>query len=218
MTPTRSLAPRAALSALAALLVCGLGLSSAARAEDAALGADLFEQCAQCHGADGGGRPQWRAPAIAGMPLWYLKRQLENFQSGARGAHFDDLEGMRMRPMALTLRREGHLAEVAAYVAALPPVPQTPTLTGDAIQGATAYMLCASCHGMDGKGSEPQSAPPLAGQSDWYLLASLQKYKDGVRGTNPKDSFGLMMRPMAMTLPDEQAVQNVIAHITSLSK
>jgi cytochrome c oxidase subunit 2 len=207
------------VAALAALLAGVLGLPGRASAENPALGADLFELCAQCHGADGGGRIAYRAPAIAGLPLWYVKRQLENFQSGARGRHFDDLEGLRMRPMALSLRREGHLDEVAAYVASLPPVKQTPTLTGgDAAAGATSYLLCASCHGVDGMGSEPQNAPPLVIQSDWYLMSSMQKYQKRVRGADTRDTFGLMMQPMAMTLPDEQAMKNVIAHIMSLAK
>jgi cytochrome c oxidase subunit 2 len=67
-------------------------------------------------------------------------------------------------------------------------------------------------------GSEPQNAPPLVIQSDWYLMSSMQKYQKRVRGADTRDTFGLMMQPMAMTLPDEQAMKNVIAHIMSLAK
>jgi cytochrome c553 len=62
------------------------------------------------------------------------------------------------------------------------------------------------------------NAPPIAGASDWYLLAQLKKFKAGVRGANPADVTGGTMRPMAMTLADEQAMKNVIAHISTLNR
>jgi len=77
---------------------------------------------------------------------------------------------------------------------------------------------CAACHGADGKGNVQMNAPPLAGQHDWYLLAQLKKFKAGHRGLNPKDVTGGQMRPMAMTLADEQAMKNVVAHIQTLGK
>ena len=199
------------------VLVLGL-VAGAAQAEDDEHGRSLFELCTQCHGSAGEGRQQYLAPAIAGMPEWYLKRQLENFASGARGTHFDDIVGMRMRPMALSLNHDGDIAAVAAYVAALPAVPQPVTVQGgDAEAGKTRYMLCASCHGVNGEGAEPQGGPPLAGQSDWYLKSSIERYQQRVRGTDPRDTWGLMMAPMAATLTDEQAVKDVVAHIMTLS-
>ena len=41
--------------------------------------------------------------AIAGQAQWYLEAQLVKFKNGVRGAHPDDMEGSRMRPMARTL-------------------------------------------------------------------------------------------------------------------
>jgi len=204
--------------ACAAFALMGL-VPAAPAAADAGHGEALFKLCMQCHGNRGEGNPEIEAPAIAGLPEWYVTTQLTHFQSGARGMHFDDAQGMRMRPMARSLNHEGDIAAVAAYVASLPATSPAPTLEGgDAAKGKQAYMLCGSCHGMDGKGSQPQGGPPLVGQSDWYLMTQLRKFKAGIRGRDPRDTFGLMMQPMALTLPDEQAMKDVIAHIMKLSE
>ena len=75
-----------------------------------------------------------------------------------------------------------------------------------------------ACHGPTGGGNEAMRAPPLAKLDDWYVLTQLKKFKAGIRGTNPADLSGATMRPMAATLPDEQAMRDVIAHIQGLSK
>lgn len=210
------------LPGVAFVLACaGFAFAAAApaQAEDdmRGIGAQVFELCVSCHGPAAEGRePPIAAPAIAGMPEWYLVRQLKNFQSGARGTHFDDLEGLRMRPMARSLNRPGHLEAVAAYVAALPvPSPQ-PTLSGDPERGRRHYLLCASCHGLSGEGAPAQNGPPMVGQNDWYLKLQLQKYQEGVRGRHPRDTYGLMMQPMALVLADEQAIDDVVAYIMTL--
>ncbi len=205
------------LVSCAAVAVAGLALVAPAAAEGGR-GEALFDLCTQCHGNAGEGKHEFEAPAIAGLPAWYVTTQLNNFRSGARATHFDDIQGMRMRPMALSLTGEGDVEAVSAHVASLPVATPAPSLEGgDAARGKNLYVLCASCHGIDGNGSEPQRGPPMVGQSDWYLMTQLDKYKKGVRGRDPRDSFGLMMQPMALTLPDEQAMKDVIAHIMTLS-
>ena len=147
-----------------------------------------------------------------------MERQLQNFRSGVRGRHFDDIAGMRMRPMSLTLREEGDVAAVAAYVASLPPVDPEPTLGGDATRGQKLYATCVACHGADGAGNEQMNSPPLTGTHDWYLERQIQNFRRGIRGADPADTFGALMRPMAMTLPDDQAVRDVVAYIMTLSR
>jgi cytochrome c553 len=61
-------------------------------------------------------------------------------------------------------------------------------------------------------------APDIRFTGDWYLLAQLKKFKSGQRGTNPKDIKGATMRPMAMTLANEQAMKDVVAYIMTLAK
>jgi cytochrome c oxidase subunit 2 len=208
---------------LAALLAFALAAPAASRADER--GAAVFVLCTQCHGDAGEGNQAFGAPAIAGLPLWYVQSQLLKFRSGLRGRHFDDLEGMRMRPMSLTLRKDKDgndvdVDAVASHVAALPPVRTPATVSGgDAARGATLYaQTCASCHGVQGQGSQDQSAPPVVGMSDWYLLSSLQKFKDGVRGGDLNDMTAVMMRPMAMALEDQQAMKDIIAHIATFPK
>ena len=191
-------------------------------AEDADLarGEDLFTLCTQCHSSDGGGDSVALAPAIAGLPAWYVERQLVNFKKGIRGLHAEDKGGLRMYPMSLWLRNEADQKSIAAYVASLPVVEPKNELDehGDAAKGAGYYAVCSACHGADAMGNQPMGAPPLAGQSDWYLYSSIQKYKNSVRGSGTGDIFGPAMIGMVATLPDDNAVLDVIAHIQSLEK
>jgi cytochrome c oxidase subunit II len=202
------------------LVLIALLAGSSAQAQDLERGEELFQLCGTCHGAEGQGNELYLAPAIGGMPLWYLEGQLAKFRDGGRGTHFDDLAGMRMRPMAMSLRTErgDDLKDVAAYVAALPVQKPAPTLSGgDAARGATHYAVCQACHGTAGQGVQATNGPPVANQSDWYLLSSIQRFKAGVRGSSPGDGNGAVMRGMASILQDEQAMKDVIAHMTSLA-
>ncbi len=60
------------------------------------------------------------------------------------------------------------------------------------------------------------NSPQLANLQDWYILRQLKNFKEGVRGSHPKDTYGSQMRPMSMTLIDEQAMKDVAAYINSL--
>ena len=82
-----------------------------------ARGEELFETCAPCHGETGAGNADIETPAIAGLPQWYLQSQLQSFQEGWRGQHADDIPGLRMRPMAVTLNRDGDIESVSKYLA-----------------------------------------------------------------------------------------------------
>jgi cytochrome c oxidase subunit II len=86
----------------------------------------------------------------------------------------------------------------------------------DVAAGQQLYAVCAACHGAQGEGNAAMHAPKLAGQGDWYLKRQLANYKQGARGTHEKDVFGKMMAPMAATLADEAAVDNVVAYIRTL--
>jgi len=213
MNATLRLASKVVPLALAAAL-----FAAPALAQDAAHGKKLFALCAQCHGDDGAGSAETLAPAIGGLPVWYVTGQLHKFRNGGRGTHYDDISGMRMRPMSMCLRTDEEVADVAAYVSSLAkPSPEHTLTGGNAESGKQKYLVCASCHGANGEGNQALNAPPLAGLSDWYQLTALQKFKAGVRGTNPKDTTGMLMRPMSMTLADDQAMMDVIAYIATLT-
>jgi cytochrome c553 len=204
----------------APLLLLALGLGACATPTDvAARGQQLFDGCAPCHGTDGQGNVAIQVPGIAGLPDWYLRTTLHKFRTGARGAHPDDHEGLRMRPMSRMLRNDEDIATVSAYVSKLPTGPRSPHVEGgDATAGQASFAVCTACHGQDGMGNETMKAPPIAQLDDWYILSQLTKFKSGIRGTNPADAEGAQMRPMAMTLPDDQAVKNVVAYIQTLKK
>jgi cytochrome c oxidase subunit 2 len=208
---------RVAILALVAVICCVA--SGSARANDNERGADLYRLCAVCHGESAAGDETVGAPAIGGMPQWYLEDQLNQFRTGIRGRHFDDIMGMRMRPMALTLMREGDVEAVAAYIAEMPSANPAPSLTGgDAVAGKAIYTTtCIACHGPDGAGNQTMmGAAPLYSSSDWYLFRQIENYRAGIRGTRPGDQGGALMRNMVLPLTDEQMIKNVIAYIMTL--
>lgn len=183
--------------------------------EDA--GQVAFSACVACHAADGSGSEELGAPSIAGLQAWYVREQLAKFRDGRRGAHPDDAPGLRMRPMSRALSGQSEIEAVANYVESLAKAKPEATLSGgDAGKGATAYAICTACHGPDGAGNVALGSPSLTGANDWYLLRQLKNFKSGVRGAASGDVRGSQMRPMAMTLLDEQAMLNVLAHIQTL--
>ena len=94
--------------------------------------------CTRCHGPSGQGNPDIAAPSIAGLPGWYVETQLSNFRGGIRGAHSDDTEGLRMRPMARAIR-DTDITEVATHVANLKPHPvDYSAVEGDPERGETS--------------------------------------------------------------------------------
>jgi cytochrome c553 len=179
-------------------------------------GEQLYIYCVQCHDDNGSGNQQFRAPALAGMPSWYVVAQLDKFRSGARGDHPDDVDGLRMRPMSRTLKSQDEVEAVANFIETLTPTRPERTMKGDAIAGAQLYKACVQCHGAAGEGVKSQAGPPLIRSSDWYMAAQIQKFKDGIRGTDPEDKTGAQMRPMAMSLPTDKAVNDVIAYIMTM--
>ena len=200
------------------LLIGGLNLSGCrlGTTDAATRGQEVFETCVPCHNTDGSGDAAIGAPNIAGMKAWYVERELDKFRAGVRGMYFSDVEGMRMRPMALSLASEDDVKAVSHYVETLAPVRHASSIPGDPKAGEALYATCGACHGDSGAGNQDLSAPRIAGVDDWYLATELRKFRSGVRGTSPKDREGRMMRPMARTLADEDAIRNVVAYVETL--
>ncbi len=88
--------------------------------------------------------------------------------------------------------------------------------TADVVTGKALYAPCIACHGAAGEGNTALASPAIAGQSADYLIRQLRNFNSGLRGTNPDDTGGAQMRPMAATLTDDAAIENVVAFITSL--
>lgn len=208
-----------------ALVLAGLAsaslLSVACGESDPVLdrGAALFDTCAPCHGADGAGKADLAAPAIAGASEWYVKAQLAAFQESRRGYHYQDAEGLRMRPMTRALDpTNGEIDAVAAYVASLPLADPPATGFGDAEAGEEQYaLLCAACHGRDGRGMRNLNAPSLLHLSDWYMTSALKKYRAGIRGATPGDAAGATMRAPVVAMSDPQ-IEDVVAYVMTMRR
>lgn len=206
-------------SAVLSLAAAALGSACMpAKADPVGKGEVLFANCTPCHGDNGHGNRKLGAPAIAGMEPWYVEAQLKKFRADQRGYHADDLEGLRMKPMARSLPTDEDVASVAAYVGSLKAKPFEATVQdGNAAQGANEFARCTMCHGTGGQGNKVMNAPSLVGKEDWYLLRSLRKFKAGGRGAVEGDGTGALMRAQASMFKDDQAMRDVVAHIQKLS-
>jgi cytochrome c oxidase subunit 2 len=207
------------IASIVTLVAMTCAFAGIALADDNARGEELYSLCSQCHGDAGEGMKMALAPAIAGLDQWYVESQLKVFRSGARGTHPGDVGGMRMHPMSRWLTKVEDITAVASFVGAMPATNPVPVLKGgDSAKGSQLYATCAACHGQQGEGNQSMNAPPLAGSSDWYLYESLAKYKAGIRGGNPSNNNAVLMRGMSNLLADDQAIKDVVAHITTLSR
>ena len=52
--------------------------------------------------------------------------------------------------------------------------------------------------------------------SDWYLFRQIENFRAGVRGAQPGDQGGALMRPMMLQLTDEKMIKDVVAYIMTL--
>lgn len=206
---------RSWLRLLAGVMVACAGLSAKAATIDGVEVSDRY--CLTCHGADGKGNIAIDAPRLAGMERWYLKRQLELFRDELRGTHPEDLPGREMQPMAAILS-DASIEDILDWADQWEYQPAEITITGDATRGRTLYETCIACHGSAAEGNEALGAPALAGQNDFYLVNQLINFKQGYRGYDRRDRYGAQMRAIAETIPDESAIQDLVAYINTLGR
>ena len=83
-------------------------------------GAQVYQPCVVCHGANGQGKRALQAPQLAGQADWYLYNQLKYFSMGWRGKHPNDQYGSQMRLMTSTIQNPERLQDLLAYIATLP--------------------------------------------------------------------------------------------------
>jgi cytochrome c553 len=174
--------------------------------------------CAPCHGAPGQPRsqvalamtppppflpekiPVWQPNELfwivrhgvkfTGMPAWAaLERTDEVWSMVAFLLQLPDLQPDEYRALALGELADGQAAAGLAGLAD----PFEPVLAE-----------CSRCHGRDGKGRGVGAFPKLSGQSEAYLLASLQAYAEGRRHSG-------IMQPAAVPLSHAQ-MRRLAAH------
>ena len=187
---------KAILAPLAALPVADLVNNGQAMAT----AHNLFQQnCAQCHGSDGGGAP--------GFPNL---RNADWQWGGDADAVVATIAGGRvaaMPPWGAVLGEQG-VNEVVAYVQKLGGQPSDAALA--AAGQAQFETVCAACHGVDGKGNPLLGAPNLTDDIWLYggdAAAIHKSVMDGRNGQMPawNDKLG------------EQRVKLLAAYVTKLS-
>lgn len=105
----------------------------------------------------------------------------------------------------------------AALMWAVPDIMSRPDVDPASVaRGKSLYQICAACHGEKAMGNPANQAPRLNGQHPWYLASQLKNFRAGIRGMDDQDTNGRVMQPMSMTLPDDQAVADVVAYISTL--
>jgi len=179
--------------ACAALLLPGLAIaaSTAQRELAAALkdtpdsvnGEALFDNCASCHGADGGGQADGSTPRIAGQHFRVLAKQLVDFRSGKRWDF--RMEGAADRHH---LTGAQDIADVATYVSKLARPGKRGIGGGEFVEeGSRIYAKqCESCHGPAAEGNPESGVPRLAGQHYGYLMRQMYDAVDGRRPALPR--------------------------------
>jgi cytochrome c oxidase subunit 2 len=183
---------------------------------NAQAGAANYAVCSACHGQQGEGNLQTNAPKLAGLNDWYIRRQLQHYQSGVRGTTPGDQFGVTMGPMSQTVLDPAVRENVLAYINTLPDRSVPASVTGDAEHGAKLFETCSVCHGEEGKGRWGTNAPRLAGMSDWYLERQLHYFQDRVRGAHPEDIYGDQMNLVANVLKRPESIRDVVAYINTL--
>ena len=112
-----------------------------------------------------------------------------------------------------------HKLQIALAAAAAVLAGSGPAAAQDVDRGRELFELCSQCHGERGEGNLLYEAPALAGLSDWYLTAQIEKFKNGARGAHPEDFAGLRMRPMSRALRSEDGqddVADVVSYLITL--
>jgi cytochrome c553 len=177
------------------------------RTPDLTNGADLYQTCAGCHGPKGEGASDGTIPAIGGQSYTVLAKQIVDFRAGARS---DPRMEHSIDRKHLSFSQP--IADVALYIAKLPPAPPKSPPTGADVQvGAKAFArTCARCHGALGEGKEDTLAPRLAGQHYQYILKQLDAAPNGDRRTMVQSHAGLQ------TALTRSELEGVAAYLTTL--
>lgn len=199
---------------------------------DVAAGAKIFAEgkgeapaCLSCHGEQGLGDDNMGTPRLAGQGFAYLRKQLHDFAADKRT---DTTMGV-MNDIARALSDQDKL-DVSAHEFSIDQsnfasasnmseikdggaVPVGIRHSGKAIvfsgipeRGVPA---CQSCHQYNGRGAAP-IYPTIGGQRYVYLVAQLQKWREGSR---ENDMLG-QMRAVAKGMTDED-IYNVATYLTS---
>jgi cytochrome c553 len=165
------------------------------------------EQCQECHG-DAGISTSDHYPKLAGQWPAYIRKQLGDFQSGARKNEI-------MTAMAAGLSQQD-IADIAAYFSSAPrwtaeeaepnAIGRRLFEDGDSTRNLPA---CMTCHGPKGAGAG--EIPAIGGQRQLYLLSQLHFWKIEDRQNSPDG----LMSSVALALSDSE-ISAIAQYLASL--
>jgi cytochrome c553 len=163
--------------------------------------------CSACHGF-GGNSKAAATPVLAGMPTWYFKKAIEDYASGRRVSP-------EMEPFAKMVKQQG-VDDVAGYFAAQQRVPLSVKVEREAVaKGRKAAVVCAGCHGDEGRGDEPRGVPSLQNQPVGYLKNQMLLFKTDKR--SPGDAALASMKAIMKTI-DDATLADLAAYYASLGR
>ncbi len=141
-------------------------------------GKKVYELCGTCHMENGWGKADGSFPVLAGQHASVIIKQLSDIESRNR-------ENPTMYPFAdiETIGGVQAIADVAAYIASLPPTADNGKGDGKNLQrGQALYEKnCTGCHGKHGEGNAKLLFPKIQGQHYNYLARQLKWIRDGFR-------------------------------------
>jgi cytochrome c553 len=185
-------------------------------------GRKVYLTCAVCHRPEGWGSADGTYPQIAGQIRTVIIKQLADIRARNR-------DNPLMYPFSVPRILGGaqNLADVAAYVAALPMNPRNGVGPGvDLEHGQALYEEnCVNCHGDQGQGDEKEHMPALAGQHYQYLMRQFDMIRSGrrknsdpkmvkqIKGFSPRDQSAVLdytsrLRPPQDKLAGSEEWQN----------
>lgn len=186
---------------VAGFLTCVSSVAQAGSAPNA-------RACADCHLANGMGRPD--TSSLAGLPADYIARQIADFQRGVRVSSDSRVDAMTVVANAIDDRE---VSTASRYFSSIKPRPwlriveRHETAAANAIvevlDGSRGYVAfvprgsvqrgeflvegggggrtvrCANCHGADLRGTA--QIPGIAGRSPSYIARQLNDMRHGLR-------------------------------------
>ncbi len=220
-------------AAVAVAPVSALDVSAAYKAADRENGKNIYMNgkgsvpaCSSCHGAEGMGEDSMGTPKLKGQGYSYLVKQLEDFAGDKRmdntmfvmNANAKGLSTQDRRDVAAFLYDWADQGTLKMQGSNLEEVKQLGHATGVTHRGEALVTFgapkrgipsCYSCHQFNGRGAYPMY-PQLAGQKYVYLVAQLQKWRDGSRANDPMGQ----MQAVAKNLSDDD-IRNVASFLTN---
>ena len=171
-------------------------------------GKRVYEHCATCHGRDAGGSTDGTVPALASQHFRYLVKQIVEFRQDERfigPVHDQAMREITDQPQTI--------ADVAGYLAELPPASTPQTGPGKAVtRGADLFRAaCQSCHRDSALGSDELGIPSLRGQHYPYLLQQITDIGRGHRFNAPSD---LILLLKDMPREDAEAIADYLSRLS----